>query len=154
MHDEFNNHRVRVILGCLVILVGAYVWAPYVSEGPPMCPFRLLSGLPCPGCGMTRALCALLRGDLDAALRFNLFSIPVLGLLIVAPLLALWEIAHRSRSSLCRWFYSRHLAGGLAIALVVYHVGRCAFWLADGTLYHEYIQSSLVYRLLDLGGLI
>jgi hypothetical protein len=33
-----------------------------------LCPFRLLTHLPCPGCGMTRAMLALCHGDLRAAL--------------------------------------------------------------------------------------
>jgi hypothetical protein len=33
-----------------------------------LCPFRLLTHVPCPGCGMTHAMLALCRGDLRAAL--------------------------------------------------------------------------------------
>jgi hypothetical protein len=39
-----------------------------------LCPFRRLTHLPCPGCGMTRALLALIRGDLHAALAFHPLS--------------------------------------------------------------------------------
>lgn len=34
-----------------------------------LCPFRRLTGLPCPGCGMTRAAGHLLRGEFREALR-------------------------------------------------------------------------------------
>lgn len=37
----------------------------------PSCPFAYLTGLPCVTCGGTRAVRALLEGDLVAALRFN-----------------------------------------------------------------------------------
>ncbi len=45
-----------------------------------VCPFRALTGLPCPGCGMTRAWISLLHGDLSAAFRFHPFfwAVPVL----------------------------------------------------------------------------
>jgi len=36
-----------------------------------LCPSRRLLGLPCPGCGMTRALAALLRGDLAGAFALH-----------------------------------------------------------------------------------
>jgi hypothetical protein len=39
----------------------------------PACPFHRLTGLWCPGCGMTRALHALLHGDITAAMGSNLF---------------------------------------------------------------------------------
>lgn len=35
------------------------------------CPFRFFIGIPCPGCGMTRALVSLLRLDFDAAFHYH-----------------------------------------------------------------------------------
>lgn len=45
------------------------------------CPFRLLTGLDCPGCGGTRAAHALSRGDLARALDHNLMTVSLLPLL-------------------------------------------------------------------------
>lgn len=38
------------------------------------CPFAELTGLPCPGCGMTRAFLAMARGDWSSALRLHPFA--------------------------------------------------------------------------------
>lgn len=48
----------------------------------PVCQFHRLTGLNCPGCGMTRALYALLHGDLLTALHDN--ALFVLGIFAVA----------------------------------------------------------------------
>ena len=47
------------------------------------CPIGHVMGVPCPGCGMTRAVLALLRGDFAGALRLHgmVWSLPVLLLL-------------------------------------------------------------------------
>lgn len=45
-----------------------------VSILPP-CPFRAMTGLDCPGCGMSRAARALLRGHLDSALSYNVLLV-------------------------------------------------------------------------------
>ena len=37
----------------------------------PVCPSAALLGIPCPGCGLTRATVAMLHGDFGAALRFH-----------------------------------------------------------------------------------
>ncbi len=37
----------------------------------PVCGFKALTGLPCPGCGMTRALSSLLVGDVSSAFYFH-----------------------------------------------------------------------------------
>lgn len=47
------------------------------------CPFRLLFGIPCPGCGMTRAFLCLLRLDIRGAFHYH----PLFPLVL---LLALW----------------------------------------------------------------
>jgi hypothetical protein len=53
----------------------------------PVCQFHKLTGLNCPGCGATRALYALLHGDILRALRDNVL---VLGLGAVAVGRGLW----------------------------------------------------------------
>ena len=44
------------------------------------CPFYRIFGIPCPGCGMTRAFLACLRLDFAAAWRYHpmVFSLPYL----------------------------------------------------------------------------
>ena len=50
-----------------------------------MCPFVLLTGYPCPLCGMTRAFFAFLRGDFKEAWRLHpfVFVIPVVLIIYV-----------------------------------------------------------------------
>jgi hypothetical protein len=45
------------------------------------CPVHSITGVECPGCGMTRACIALAGGDIRQALRYNPFS---LGLVLLA----------------------------------------------------------------------
>ena len=84
-------HRAWALLGLLAtVAVGAAVlWQfdPNVAGNPlPPCPSLWLTGLFCPGCGTTRALHALLHGDLPDALAMN--PLMVLSLPAVAVLLA------------------------------------------------------------------
>ncbi len=45
------------------------------------CPIKALTGVSCPGCGMTRAWLSLLRGDLAAAWDYHpLFALPAIAL--------------------------------------------------------------------------
>ncbi len=59
-----------------------------LSDG--VCPIRQLLGIPCPGCGMTRAVFSVLRGEFAAALTFHplVWTLPLIALILfraVAP---------------------------------------------------------------------
>jgi len=49
------------------------------TEGQVLCPYRLLTGGWCPGCGCTRALSAIVRGDISTSLALNPWTILLLA---------------------------------------------------------------------------
>jgi Protein of unknown function (DUF2752) len=124
--------RIWILVGLagLAAAVGLS-WLPQqVGAGLPLCLFRELLGLPCPGCGMTRALHALAHGEVAAALRYH-----PLAPLVVAQSLALWmfwglHVRDRRLAASVprgRWFSLLYANGAIFLAL---WVGR----LAAGTL--------------------
>jgi hypothetical protein len=52
---------------------------PHQNEGLILCPFRLVTGLPCPLCGMTRGVGSLLRARWADAAAYHPFSPVVLA---------------------------------------------------------------------------
>lgn len=72
------GERVVVLLLATVSLVGlviARAWpVASVDSGDPTCLMRILFGLPCPGCGMTRSWVHLAHGDVLAAFEYNVFG--------------------------------------------------------------------------------
>lgn len=79
---------VRLVLllvaGALVCVFGVAFWInPYEPDGTPRtmsthtqlgvppCNFVVMTGKPCPACGMTTSFALLVRGDLAASLRAN-----------------------------------------------------------------------------------
>jgi Protein of unknown function (DUF2752) len=74
-----------MVLGATAIGVAAmvYLFDPATHPFYPVCLFHALTGLNCPGCGTTRALYALLHGNLRLALKDNALFILILGLLTV-----------------------------------------------------------------------
>ena len=76
-----------IAAGCLPFAVGALVSREGLGVGPP-CPFRTITGLPCPLCGGTRAFAWAARGD-SGFLHYNGFWVFVALALIVAGALVL-----------------------------------------------------------------
>ena len=62
------------LLGSAVIVLaffGLGAWFPAEGAGGGVCISRRFFHLPCPGCGMTRAIAAIARGDWRAALALQ-----------------------------------------------------------------------------------
>ena len=56
------------------VIVVSFVF-PVGGLGFDLCMLHASTGLPCPGCGMSRAIAAISQGDFSAALGLNPFSI-------------------------------------------------------------------------------
>lgn len=74
---------IVVVAVVLVMVVVYMLFDPMQSAVFPRCPFYVLTGLKCPGCGSQRVIHSLLNGDLAAAWHYNAFmvlSLPVVVL--------------------------------------------------------------------------
>ena len=69
-----------IILGLIVIALSIFVYFKDPFSGPILpCIFNKITGLYCPGCGMTRAVNSCFKFEFYQALRFNalLFIMPI-----------------------------------------------------------------------------
>lgn len=57
----------------------------YYLHLPIKCPFKIATGLPCPGCGGTRALVALMQGHFIEAVSINPLSVLIIIFALIAP---------------------------------------------------------------------
>jgi hypothetical protein len=67
------------LLGLSAVFIISAIWRPADEPTIILCPFRAITGLLCPGCGMTRAFCALGHLEFRRAVHFNALS-PILFL--------------------------------------------------------------------------
>src|SRR5277367_1610284 len=84
------------VLGVTTLGIAAVVFFFNPATHPfyPVCEFHRLTGLNCPGCGMTRALYALLHGNFSTALHDNA---PFVAGLIIVPVRGLWLAVNKPK---------------------------------------------------------
>ena len=119
-----KKHAKRVLLAVAIIAVVLLVTAGTPFAIP--CLFRLATGIPCPACGLSRAVLYAARLDFLAALRMNLLFLPLLvggTAYLVCALLELRgkpAIARLNAALSKKWIIA--LAAVLAAASWVYNI--------------------------------
>ena len=82
LHKEnCSSRKLRFLLLVCLFGIACLIWLRLGGPSVP-CMFHELTGLECPGCGITRMILALSRLDLKAAFRANAFLTVTLPYLI------------------------------------------------------------------------
>jgi membrane-associated PAP2 superfamily phosphatase len=77
-----RDHEVRAGAAGMIAIAAVY---PALPVHPSVsCPLRAVTGIPCPFCGMTRAVIAAAHGHVGTSLAFNPGGMVVLALALVA----------------------------------------------------------------------
>jgi hypothetical protein len=137
-----TRHRVThpvaapVAAGGLLLAGCAALAVVDPSGGPTICPFKLLTGLDCPGCGGTRAAHQLFTGHLGAAADLNVLALVGIPLVLAALFVSLTAAfgGPRWRSFTFSSTWTRVALVVVAVFWVVRNLPGAPFdWLGTGT---------------------
>mgnify|MGYP004571777181 FL=1 len=78
-----TNKKIIIILSCGITFLGLFVFLGFRWY----CPFKSITNIPCPGCGMTRAFIALLHFEFMKALYYNFLSYFIIIVIILSYIL-------------------------------------------------------------------
>ena len=95
----------------ILAVVALYLLLDFVGIG---CPIRYVTGIPCAGCGMTRAWFSFLKGDIAGAFHYHpLFYFPVVFIVI-------WIL--RKNEKISSFVYRAILVMGVLIFIAAYMI--------------------------------
>ncbi|MEQ6900891.1 DUF2752 domain-containing protein [Nocardioides sp. YIM 152588] len=102
-----TSAEVLVGGGVLALAVACLASPATIEDGPVLCPFRRLTGLPCPGCGLTRSWVYLVHGWWRESFLAHPFGPIAAGIVVaLAVLLAVSRVRRAPAPPVDRW--SRH----------------------------------------------
>lgn len=114
----------RLLTGLLLVAavgIGYALWVNLTHLSIP-CPFHAITGLQCPGCGVTRMCLALLRLDVSGAWKANpalLLLLPLLG-----GLLGYRAVVYVRRGSVPTARWETLVWSGMAVVLLLWGIWR------------------------------
>ncbi|CAN5226799.1 DUF2752 domain-containing protein [soil metagenome] len=118
-----KSSTIERILAAAGIVVGTTAASAVAYFNPttagifPQCPLHQMTGLNCPGCGLTRGFHALFNGDILGALHFNAL-IPVYIFLFSYIALTMVLIVFRGRGLSTNLFHPKLVYGFLILSLI------------------------------------
>ena len=145
----------------IFLLLFAFFYTPYSLEGGDagikiiFCPFRNMTGLPCPGCGMTRAVCHLAHGELATGLSLHWFS-PLFFIAVFLELAnSIVGIARKGRGlfywgELFRRGYVKYPLFVFATVIIAYNFHRIWVLFNTSPEFSETFHDSIILRIVRL----
>jgi hypothetical protein len=146
--DSFYWPRLialSLLAGSLLLPLLAFDWVTS-PQALVLCPLRAVTGIPCPSCGLTRALAYLERGHLDQALKFHPFSPLILVLALALFILLLLELVTH-KSIIRNPLKSRRSVYFLLTGVVIFQIARTVIFFTNGgwtIFWHENIFARLL----------
>ena len=98
-----------------------------------LCPFKMVTGFPCPGCGITKSLVYFYQGDLYKSLSYNLLGPFVIAFSLAAIIVLSFELITK-RDFFNGIMYNKKLAYGLGFFLVAYHIFRLVLFVKNNSI--------------------
>lgn len=100
-----GRKKLYVLLG--IMLAAGYSWLLYQvltghaenNDQAGVCLFHIITGIPCPSCGSTRSVAALLHGHIMKSLAINPLGVLIAAIMVCAPVWLLYDLL-TGRSSL------------------------------------------------------
>jgi Protein of unknown function (DUF2752) len=105
------------------------------------CPFKMLTGFPCPGCGITKSLVYCYEGDWYKSLYYHILGPFVILFCIVTIVVLTTEIITK-KEYFNQYLYNKKLAYGLGFFLGTYHLIRVIFFIRNHSI-DEILRQSI-----------
>ena len=130
---------VRNLWPALLVLVLYFLLGRFVRGS--LCPSVILTGFPCPGCGMTRAMLSILRGNFAAALKLHPFSYVLI--IWLAAFAVRRYILQKEIKSMLKWLVV------ILVCMITFYVYRMVRYF-PGTPPMSYYKDNMMYRIFYL----
>lgn len=98
-----------------------------------LCPLKMLTGFPCPGCGITKSLVYFYEGDIQKSLYYNIFG-PLVIAFCIATIAVLTTELITKKEYFNKWVFNKKLAYGLGIFLASYHFIRIIYFIRNNSI--------------------
>ncbi|NJR66822.1 MAG: DUF2752 domain-containing protein [Leptolyngbyaceae cyanobacterium CRU_2_3] len=149
LSQQERLHRLGYLAIALLPIMGSYAFNQGLTPAFWGCPLLRLTGIPCPGWGLTRSFMAVARGDWQQAIAFHAFGIVLFGGFAIAAVHLALELIRDRRIAVFYVPMVRHPKFQIFVFLVLlsYHGIRLYDLAQAGELLTSFLHSPLGHGL-------
>jgi hypothetical protein len=141
-----SKRKIYGIIGAFITLMIPFFLmlfdqSNHLETDQSLCPLKMLSGFPCPGCGITKSLVYFYEGDLQKSLYYHIMGPFVILFCIVTIAVLLTELITK-KEYFNKLLFNKKLAYGLAIFLASYHFIRIIYFVNNNSM-DDILQQSI-----------
>jgi len=140
-----SKRKIYGIIGALLTLMIPFFLlffdqSNHLETDQSLCPLKMLTGFPCPGCGITKSMVYCYEGDIYKSLYYHILGPFVIGFCIATIAVLSTELLTK-KEYFNQFLFNRKLAYGLGIFLASYHFIRIIYFIKTNSLNDILIQS-------------
>ena len=133
-----SKRKIYGIIGAFITLMVPFFLILFhqdnhLETAQSLCPLKMLSGFPCPGCGITKSLVYFYEGDLQKSLYYHILG-PFVITFCIATIVVLSTELVTQKEYFTKLLFNKKLAYGLAIFLASYHFIRIIYFIHNNSL--------------------
>jgi uncharacterized membrane protein len=133
-----SKRKIYGIIGAFITLMVPCVLLFFNQENhletaQSFCPFKMLTGFPCPGCGITKSMVYFYEGDVLKSLYYHILG-PFVILFCIATIVVLTTELVTKKEYFNALLFNKKLAYGLGIFLATYHFIRIIYFIKTNSI--------------------
>ncbi|MFN8144786.1 MAG: DUF2752 domain-containing protein [Bacteroidia bacterium] len=100
----------------------------HIETSQSLCPFKMLTGFPCPGCGLTKSMVFLYEGDFSKSISYHMFGPAFVFFCICAIFFLSLELITK-REYFRNILFNVRVGYAAGILLGIYHISRVVYFV-------------------------
>ncbi len=143
-----NKGKFGWLVTYVSIITLSFFISPYLDTGVELCSMKYLTGLPCPGCGLTHSFASVSSGHFTDAFRFHFFG-PFIYITILIFIFILFSeiFLDKEFPRLRKIFFSKKFTYIFVIILFLFFSFRIYNLMLTGE-FSKLLQNSVILKII------
>lgn len=143
-----NKGKFGWLATYIAIIILSFFISPYLDNGIELCSMKYLTGLPCPGCGLTHSFSSLSSGNFADAFRFHFFGPFIYAAVLMFIFILFSEIfLDKKFPGLRKIFFSKSFTYVFGIILFLFFSFRIYNLIVTGE-FSKLLSNSVIIKLI------